>query len=282
MHLSALALGSLRWWLLLRSHGLRYRARPLFVIYLISAFFNNFLPTSAGGDLLRMYHIYRQDHGIPIAVSPIITERVLGLFSLVSIASAALLLIDMEHPLLLSLRGILPAFWLAMAGGLIMLSMRRSIRLLRRLLSRWLHRRPVDALVRIAESIHTHLRHRALIAQLLALSLFIHVIVVTSFIALGHAAGVPIDVSRFLIAVPLLLASSALPISIGGLGVREAAGAALFVALGMPAGQAAAVVLLYVPLLLISTLPGLVLYLRMKDHRGFLKRASRAEAELTP
>ena len=86
----SITLANGRWWAILRTDGLGYRFIDLLPQYYIGSFFNNLLPTSTGGDLFRMYYIYKRGHGAALAVSPVIVERVIGLVILVGMAVVAL------------------------------------------------------------------------------------------------------------------------------------------------------------------------------------------------
>ena len=51
-------IGAIRWWAFFCHGHSSYTLRQLIAPYFIGALFNNFLPTSTGGDALRIYHIY--------------------------------------------------------------------------------------------------------------------------------------------------------------------------------------------------------------------------------
>ena len=85
-----------------------------------------------------------------------------------------------------------------------------------------------------------------------------------AFWTLGQGVGSDLSAGSYLLTVPLILVSAGIPISIGGLGIREATGITLFTAIGMPPADAAAVALLFVPTLLLSSLPGLFFFMAQK------------------
>jgi len=75
----------------------------------------------------------------------------------------------------------------------------------------------------------------------------------------------------------VVLVAASIPVTVGGLGVREAAAITLFVSAGMSQENAAAVSLLFIPVLLLSGLPGLWFFLRMKGHKSFYDKATHAD-----
>ena len=76
--------------------------------------------------------------------------------------------------------------------------------------------------------------------------------------------------------MPLILVAAGLPISIGGLGVREAIAISLFAAAGMRQADAAAVAILFIPVLLLSSAPGIFFFIANKHKQnqvtGYIKR----------
>lgn len=75
------------------------------------------------------------------------------------------------------------------------------------------------------------------------------------------AVGAPVDGRQALLIAPLVLAASALPISVGGWGVREATAAGLFGLMGLDATQGAAASAAFGAVSLVTALPGAVVLL---------------------
>ena len=80
------------------------------------------------------------------------------------------------------------------------------------------------------------------------------------------AIGAPVSGRQTLLIAPLVLAAAALPISVGGWGVREGAAAALFGAMGLPATQGAAASAAFGALSLVAALPGAWVLLHSREH----------------
>ncbi|MCG6873425.1 MAG: flippase-like domain-containing protein [Gammaproteobacteria bacterium] len=277
LHFGGLLIANGRWTLLLQHHREEYNYRSLLPLYLIGAFFNNMLPSSTGGDLVRVYYIYRHGHGSEVAVSPVATERFIGLVSICTMATVAVLLVPSTIPVIVALKTTLP---LVLAGGfavILLMGNRHFFSAVSRLLKRWHHVRAVNALERIFSAGHEYFRNPVLILTLLAMSLVIHTMVVGAFLCLGYAVNSGADFVDFMMTVPLVLAAASLPVSVGGLGVRETTAVALFTAIGISKGAAGVIALLFIPTLLLSTLPGLFLFLRMKDHGRLLKDVQRGD-----
>lgn len=277
IHMLVWALSNVRWWLLIRVHSLGHTYSSLLKPTFIGAFFNNLLPSSTGGDLFRMYHIYRQGHGAAVAVSPIITERAVGLLCMIALATVMIFQFGEETPLFHGLRTVL--FWLFVGGaaGIVIVSVPVTYYIFHRFLQRWDRLRPVAGLLGITEAAHIYLSRPRLLVVLVLVSLLLQGIQVVIFLMLGAGLEAPMKPSQYLFIVPVVLVAASIPITVGGLGVREAAAITLFTSAGMSQEHAAAVSLLFIPVLVLSGLPGLWFFLRMKGHKQFYSRATRAE-----
>lgn len=271
------AVANVRWWLLIRVHGLGHTYGDLLKVTYIGALFNNVLPSSTGGDLFRMYHVYRQGHGAAIAVSPIATERVVGLICMFGLATVTIFQFSADTQFFQALRTVL--FWLLACGaaGIVVISHRATYYAFHRFLARWSRFRVVAGVLGITEAAHTYLSRPYLLAALIGISLFMQGLQIVIFLILGAGVEAGLPPSQYLFIVPVILVAASIPITVGGLGVREAAAVTLFTAAGMSQENAAAVSLLFIPALLISGLPGLWFFLRMKGHRQFYDKATRTE-----
>ena len=78
-----IALGVLRWRMVLRVHGLDLSLGRAAEISLVAHFFNSFLLGSTGGDLLKAYYAAREtSHKKTEAVVAVVVDRLLGLFAM--------------------------------------------------------------------------------------------------------------------------------------------------------------------------------------------------------
>lgn len=266
-----------RWWLLIRVHGLGHTFGELCKVTYIGAFFNNLLPSSTGGDLFRMYYVYRQGHGAAAAVSPIATERVVGLICMVGLATATIFQFSDDTQFFHALRTVL--FWLLACGaaGLAVVSYPRTYYIFHRFFERWSRFKLMAGLLGITEATHTYLSRPYLLLWLVLISLLLQGLQIVIFLILGAGVDASLAPTQYLFIVPVIMVAASIPVTVGGLGVREAAAVTLFTAAGMAQDNAAAVSLLFIPVLLISGLPGLWFFLRMKGHKQFYDKARQTD-----
>ena len=96
LFLLSLLVLSFRWQILVSGYGLKIPTRTLFKYYLIGLFFNNFLPTGIGGDVLRIYNLIQSSGDRTISFASVMTERLLGISSTLILAFISMLLLGDE------------------------------------------------------------------------------------------------------------------------------------------------------------------------------------------
>lgn len=232
---AGIAVRAVRWMALLRALGIRVPLRRLVELYFVGSFFNAFLPSGFGGDVVRVLELTQHTHATA-AVGTVIVDRMSGLLVLFAMALAAL---PFSRGLLPG--GVASAIGLIAAVGLIAGGIVLQGRLLRRL-GRWLPG-PLSlegdgALARTYRAV-TDCGPLA-IAQALGVSLVFNLMLVTLNYLVARAVGVDIAFTYFLLFVPILSVTLTLPISIGGLGVREGMAAILFAQAGVDEAAAVA------------------------------------------
>jgi uncharacterized protein (TIRG00374 family) len=84
------ALSAAKWWVLLRARGERQPFLWLLGAYLAGQFANNFLPTTVGGDALRIAQLGRRVGSYSQASASVFVERLTGFLALSLIANLAL------------------------------------------------------------------------------------------------------------------------------------------------------------------------------------------------
>src|SRR5579864_9560801 len=72
-----------RWRLLLDAQEIHLSWRTLLGSFLVAAFFNNFLPSNIGGDVIRIRDTAKPAGSKTIATTVVLTDRVIGLIGLV-------------------------------------------------------------------------------------------------------------------------------------------------------------------------------------------------------
>ena len=273
LFLCTLYISTLRWAVLLRTHYPTFKTSMLYNHYLVATLFNNILPTASGGDLIRSYYIYRHNRDAVCAVSPIITERVIGLVVMLAVNVIAIYLtgsIDVVTRVLWS------TLLMILSGAviiLILIALPATYWPLHRLLERLSRFRVIGFLLRIGEATHNYLKRPGIVSAIFLYSVTHQLLAVTVYFFLAKGLGIDISIQVILVVIPLTFIAVALPVSIGGMGVREFATVGILMRFGINESDAAAIALIYIPVILLSSLPGLYIYLSQSSNRTLLKDA---------
>jgi len=258
---------SYRWYALLEAQKARVPLIRLLVLYYVGAFFSNFLPSGFGGDVIKMYELARYSANGPMAVSTVVADRIIGLVALFVMALVALPFGWRMVPpslvlvLLALILGLGLGLWLFLNRRLVE-ALAERVGLVRRVLA---HPR----IAALYESFHNYTGTALLRSMLASVAFNLSLIVVQIY--LGYAVHIHISPAYYFLFVPILSSLLALPISIGGFGVREGGYVLLFGQAGVEANQAIAMSLLFYALGLATGIIGGVLYL-VQSARGYWQR----------
>jgi uncharacterized membrane protein YbhN (UPF0104 family) len=250
LFLISLVIRAGRWAVLLWALKLRVSFKRLVYLYFVGTFFNSFLPSGFGGDVARAIEL-TQDTPPPAAVGTVLVDRMTGLLVLLMLGLMALPF-SIAH---------LPAWlvWLLVVvagGGLVGGALILEGRWLRRVTA-WLPDRLSLAgsgtLGRIYAAV-SGCGWRA-IGQALAISLIFNLINILINFLCGRAVGIDLSLGYFFVTAPLISISLMIPVSIGGIGVRDWVVVALFDPVGVSSNTAASMSL---SLYAVSAAAGLV------------------------
>ena len=219
-------MAAFKWRLLLRACGLRPGLTEALRAHLAGLFANLCLPSLVGGDLVRAGMLLRQHRAAPLAVGSL-ADRVLDTTGLVLLSAVgALWFPDVVGELALEILGVAV---LALAAGTLLAPLA-----LRRLDPAWLPPRLGAIAVRLREAVDALARRPAAAAAALAISLAVQASYVALNAWLGRIVGIEVPLAAWYLLWPLAKLVALIPISLGGIGLREAALAGLLAPLGVP------------------------------------------------
>ncbi len=247
------ALSVLRWQRVLIGIDLPAPVPALASHTLAALFVSNFLPSTIGGDVLRVMRLSSDNGDAPASFASVVLERLTGFFVLPVITLVALgLSPSLRHlgtashlALALSVASLL-----ALAG---ILAATASTRLGGRLAGHESWPRFVGAVHLGIERIR---RNPAAAATLMCSSLAYQLAVITAAFAASRSLGLTVSWLALLAFVPVVAIAQVLPISVGGLGLREGALVLLLGPLGVGAAKATALGLLLYGINLVVSLLG--------------------------
>jgi glycosyltransferase 2 family protein len=243
---------TLRWHDIIRACGAELPIRQLFRFCMVALFFNQTLPSSIGGDAMRIW-LAGKESNWRVAAYSVFIDRVVGVVALAILVTICLpwTLTLIHNPVGRTALLLIGLGCIAAGGIFISLAWQRLT-----ILQRWAPTRHLTAVATVSLKI---LRSPRQLGWIFAHSFIIHFLTAISAWCAARSVGadLPLLYSLFLVLPVILIAI--VPVSIAGWGVREGTMVAAFGYAGLPPSDGLIVSLLYgATYLAIGVLGGLV------------------------
>jgi glycosyltransferase 2 family protein len=255
-----LALATWRWRLLLRALGYQATMGHLSASYLVATFFNNFLPSNVGGDVIRVRDSSRLTGSTTASLAVVAIDRILGLGALYLLAVGAYVF---GGRTVRGLAGALPALLMLGAVFGVVAYVYVTPGVARRLMA--VSR--LDALPWIRErfevaqgAVHVYREQVAVLWTAFAASVAIQALVVCYYYEVARSLRIALPLSACFLVVPLCTLVQTVPISFNGWGIRESVFILYFRQLGLSRDSALAFSLVGAGLIVILSLSGGVVW----------------------
>lgn len=228
-------ISALRWYLLLKAFSAKVEFLRVVRILFIGLFFNTFVPGGFAGDIVRGVQSKGDTLSIEEALSSVLTDRILGLLGLVFLSIiGALYQWELIKQSGLSLYLLLICLFLI--GVIGMLYSQRTMRIFRFILP--LTGKFGPKIKSLYRNFYQYRYKMNTIYSSLGITLINHLVMFISVYYLAISLVSKVAFSYFVVFLPLIGTLSMLPITIGGLGVRELGFVMFFPLVGMTKGQA--------------------------------------------
>ncbi|MBB33643.1 MAG: hypothetical protein CL455_08335 [Acidimicrobiaceae bacterium] len=252
--LTGFVLGAIRWQRVLIALDVRQPLRRLFSHYMAGQFVSNFLPTTVGGDVVRVGRLTRDTDDGPISFTSVVFERLSGWLVLPLITFIGFAINPGLTGLGKSTKIPLIVGFITLLGlGLVILLLGNAR------IGKGLRNR--KGVLRYANAIHLgidRLRDHPKAAREVVLSAFAYQFML--LLAAGcavEALGIDqVGLTALMAFIPAVLIIQVLPLGIGGLGVREGTLVVFLSGLNVPSEQALALGLAIYAMTLIGSMIG--------------------------
>ena len=245
---------SIRWIIVLNGLDIRLPYRSSLRYLWIGLFFNQALPSSVGGDVLRGYYLHHNGNSLKESVAGVLLDRFFGIVGLI-------FLILFIVPNLLHMLDNTPAQWstvLVSAVILILISIFLVLDILPLKFQKWNFLIGLYMMSFNARKLLFSIRPGII---LILLSVIIHLLSIFAAIILSEGLEIKINWLGFFLIMPLVTIFMLIPISIAGWGVREGVMVIGLGYLNVAPEQAMALSILYGLSMLAISLPGGVIWL---------------------
>jgi uncharacterized membrane protein YbhN (UPF0104 family) len=261
LYLLMILVSAWRWQQLLVAQDVSTPTGALVSSYLVATFFNNFLPSNIGGDVIRIRDTSPAARSRTLATMVVLVDRGIGLLGLLLIGALGASVIGRTADAVPVSSAWL---WLASAVGIVALGVlvfdptlvSRLLSPLKRFHQTWVEAR-LERLVRAFERFRS--RPVALV-NCLAGAVVVQAILVGFYAAVAVSLRIPIALAHLAVLVPLSFIVQMLPISMNGFADAEATFTAYFKGLGLPIESALALSLLGTATIMVFSLSGAAVY----------------------
>jgi len=272
--LSQLLTGA-RWWLLLRTQGVFISYWAAVRLYLLGWFYNNVMPSSVGGDLVRLWYVTKHTDKKFEAALSVFVDRIVGLFSTLIIAAFFYMLFLRNQAEAVTFTGrsgplkllteykriIILTICIFVVIFCAMLLNRRGRVLLQKA---WLHIQinSLRMFQKFKNALIAYSGNPLTILAAFVLTVSLQIMVITSFWFLGNSLGITASLKYYYVFFTLTWVLGALPVSVGGAVVVEGTLAYLFIQYaGVEKEAAFALVMCQRIIWMLASLPGAVIHL---------------------
>ena len=272
------ALIGLRWWLLLRAQSIFIDYWVAVRLHFLGLFYNNFMPSSVGGDFIRAWYVTKHTDKKFVAALSVFVDRAIGLLSTIVIAIFFYLVFLREKGLNITRNeeehkpGIFES--LGRHKEIILLVIICCISIFlgfflqskgRKMLKKtWISILNAGRRIffQFKEAIIIYFTKPLTIFMVFSLTVIMQIMVITGFWLLGTNMGIDASIKYYYVFFTLTWVLGAIPVSIGGAGVVEAFLVLLFVQVaGVDEAGAWAIALCQRAVWMLASLPGAIIHL---------------------
>jgi glycosyltransferase 2 family protein len=253
-----------RWGMLLDAQGVPVARGTLIRSYLVATFFNNFLPSNIGGDVIRIRDTAQAAGSKTLATTVVLVDRGIGLMGLGLVAA-----LGATAAAGLSREGAVPVWppilWVSLLLGtavsapmlLAPAGVQRALQPLRIFHQEWVGER----ISRVTSALSRFRDRPEALLGCFGGAVLVQAVLVLFYLSVARSMSIPISLANLAVIVPISFVIQMIPVSAGGYGVREATFSFYFARLGLPFDAALAVSLGGAGLVLMFSLSGAAVYL---------------------
>ena len=266
LYIGSVYMLAIRWQILVKGYGHSVSTLVLLKFYFIGLFFNNFLPTSIGGDVFRIYHLIQVTGERTHGFSSVLTERLLGITATLIFAIVAIFAISdvFQNYLILYIAfGML----LVIVIFFVLVFNDRFMNLCLKYVTKIKFFRLGERIIKFLDALRFYQGSKIIYVKILLMSMIAQALIILMTFFLARAVSVEIPVGYLFFVVPITFLLSMMP-SINGIGFREGGFVVLLGKVGI--SQAAALSISFLSVLapmLISMIGGVLFMTQRKIPR---------------
>ncbi|MBI2557996.1 flippase-like domain-containing protein [Candidatus Woesearchaeota archaeon] len=248
-------------------NNINLNLKPLMGINLIGSFFNNFLPTAIGGDIAKVYYISSYSKNNLVSIITVLFNRMVGFFCLLVLGVVGLIFgygIVNDISIAIAVIGLLFLFLLLLFfiwDKNIMGRFKYITKIVSMIDKR-------EIIKKSYENFNKYKQHKKEVLFIFLLSFLIQLIVMLYYYLIILSLNLKVPIFYLLMVVPLITIIEVLPLSVGGIGVRESATFYFFTKIGIEPHSAVLIGFInYILRVLLSFVGGIIFMFRRNKVR---------------
>jgi uncharacterized protein (TIRG00374 family) len=252
-------ISAFRWQLFLKAKEEYVSLGKLFNFYMVGMFMNNFIPGGLGGDIIKTYRLHKLIKNGNLAIVSVFLERLTGFMGLTLLASLFIpfCMDRIESPeVLLAVSASLVFLLLILAFIWLPTMAKFNLWIGKFIFPKSLY----EKLSQLYLSLHLFSHHRKTLFVTVLVSLILQFLFALYYFLAAEALGISVELIYFIVFLPAITLATMIPLSIGGLGPREAVMISLFHSIGVSSADVLSISLsVYAINLFLSLFGGLIL-----------------------
>jgi len=261
-----LLIAALRWKILLGAHSFKIKMADLLEALLIAAYFNQFFPSTVGGDVARSWWVVKKGNfdsnlQMELSLTIVLLDRVLGIAGILSVGVLAIFL---SPNLMDQLGGIFVLLVIIVLVVFITLSLLNltigvcNSRFVSTPICKFIN----GVVSAMFEALRVIRNHKMVALWAFCLSISFQILIIIQYIILTKLLGLNLPMWEFGTIIPIVSLFTLMPITINGIGLREGTLAILGGGLGLAIGEAVALGLIFMVIGLVYGFIGCIIFLR--------------------
>lgn len=258
------AISAFKWRQFLLADNIRIPWHSLIAKYLIASFFSMFLPSNIGGDAYRVVSVAKKGSGAARSFASVLGDRVSGFIAVVVLGFVFCVLARNHLPDQRILLIPVAVFLILCAGVAVLLEQGFARRALQwRIIARIPKLQKFGA--GLLDAVLEYRRSPGLFVRVMVLSFLFQMNAIVCIFLLSRALGLDVQFRYFCMFVPIITLFETLPVSINGIGVRDALYVYLYGSVGLERHEALSLALAYLFTTFIYCASGGVLFMMRRS-----------------
>jgi len=201
-------------------HGTKLSVSAAYYANLIGLFFNNVLPSTIGGEMVKAYYLYKDSNGSVTVFSAVVVDRLFGLVTMLFISISSIFFLDIaqgSHKIM----GTIVMLTAATITLAVFIFNKKIVDGLCQLHIPFLPAVFLEKIREVYRAMYIYREHKGILGNCIALTVLGQISFIVANFLLATSLSIDIPIGFFFFFVPVLLIMGVAP-SVNGIGVREA------------------------------------------------------------